>query len=250
MGGGVPGRIDCPHAGREIVLVALQTPPVVARKIVLEVAEVRLCPGSFEFVRMDVDVRPADVAQSSCMVEMQVSDHHDVDIRRLQAEPCKMTGNALLVGHLRHRQRPCTRRVMAIAQNRGGDLAIVAADVVQDASVTRLEQIREDGCIDVGAGTAITGRHGLVVSMQGGKQRPHSQNLRHVLSFLFTRSGGDAYEMASYAASATRVNCSSMSRSVFIPDVSRIRASISRLRAMNSGDSFMSWLRRAGSGTG
>src|SRR5690606_8724138 len=42
---------------------------------------------------------------------------------------------------------------------------------------------------------------------------------------------------------------SSMASSVLMPEVSRMRSRISRFSSMNSGDSFIAWLRSAGSGT-
>ena len=181
MPGGVAGGIDGAYAGHQLVLGGLDLPLVVASEVVAEVGVVGLGLGRFQLGSVHMHLGAADFAQAAGMVEMQVAEEHQVDVRRGQAQPGKVRRQALLLAHLRRAHGEAA--VPALTQERVGDLLVVAADVVEDAPVFGLDQVGEDWRFDQLPVAALPGGDRLVIAVGGGQQRPEFGDLGHGASF-------------------------------------------------------------------
>src|SRR5258706_10901770 len=145
---------------------------MVAFEVVWKVPRIFPIARRFQFVALAVDLAAGHIAKTAGMVEMQVTEKYSIDVRGCYAEPGKPGRQSLVLAHIRRAESEHGRVVPLCAFLRIGDLGVIAADVVKNAAVDRLDQIGEDGRIDHRAGAAIACREGLFVTVRCGQQRP------------------------------------------------------------------------------
>jgi hypothetical protein len=126
-----------------------------------------------------VDVAPGHVAQTAGVIVVQVADEDDVDILRSQSQSLQVTRDALVIGHLRRLDLRPLRFEEFRAQRWIGNLFVVAAGVVEDPSIRRLDQISEDRSIDKVAVAAVSRRHDFFVTLRTGEQWPETNGAGH-----------------------------------------------------------------------
>ncbi len=92
MASGVPRCIDGTQAGQQLVFVALQFPVMLAGKVIGEVGVVRLGAGGGEFRFVYMHVAAAQLAQAAGVIEMQMTEENQVDIRWRKPMPGEVDG--------------------------------------------------------------------------------------------------------------------------------------------------------------
>ena len=86
--------------------------------------------------------------------------------------PGEIRGDPLPLAHLWWIEQRTHRFEMPCIQNRVGNLAVVATDIVEDTPVGRLNQVGEDGGLKELTVPAIARRYDLLVALCARQQRP------------------------------------------------------------------------------
>ncbi|MCY1550853.1 hypothetical protein D9M68_871370 [compost metagenome] len=119
--------------------------------------------------------------QAARVVEMQVADEDQVHVLRGEAQARQVVRDALLLAHVGCAHLEHGGVVVALAQRGPVDLGVVAAHVVEDAAVGRLDQVGQDGRLDELAFAPVERGDGLVVAVGRREQGPETQGACHGL---------------------------------------------------------------------
>src|SRR5262249_31026083 len=180
-----------PNAGRHLVVAGLETPGIFPGELVGEDPVVETRGEGGELGLVHVNVAPGQLAEPARVVEVQVAENHDVDVLRPEAETAEIARDPLRVTHAR-RLEPRPHGIEEARPDLGSDdLAVVAADVVEDAAIRGLDEVGEDGRLDELALTTMTCRDDLLVAHGAGHERPEANGTAHDCSRRrgFTRPG-------------------------------------------------------------
>ena len=171
----MPGARDRTHARRNFVFAGLHAPRGTAGEFVGKHGDILARLRCRQFVAVHVDLAAGQVAESAGMVPVQVPQEHEIDVGDRQTQSREIAGNSLFRGHFGWIHQRSLGVEPLRPQFAGRELAVVAADVVKEAPVRRLDQIGQDRRPHVDAVAAITRRHELLVALSRGQQRPDSQ---------------------------------------------------------------------------
>src|SRR5262249_3943340 len=179
VAGGMARREKRADAGSDVVVSRLETPGVLSRELVGEDPVVEASGEGGELGLMHVHVATRQLAESSRVIEVQVAEDDHVDVVRSEAEAAEIARDPLRLGHARRLEPRPHGIEVARLQLGSGDLAIVAAGVVEDAAVWRLDEVGENGRVDVLTVTAMARRHDLLVADGPRQQWPQAKSSTH-----------------------------------------------------------------------
>ena len=95
-----------------------------------EVGAVGVGARRLPFVGVAMNVGAHEVAEPARVIEVEVPQHHRVDVADRDADAGEQRRQPLFRLHLRRPEREAGRVVASGAQRRFGDLSVVASDVV------------------------------------------------------------------------------------------------------------------------
>ena len=168
------------HARRNLVIAGLEAPLTLGCDFIGKDPRVQTRGDRCELRMVDVDVAAWNVTQPAGVIEVQVPEEYHVDVLRGESQALEVAGNSLVVVHA-GRVEPRTHWVeVARTKLRRCDFAIVAADVVEDATVRSLDQVRKDRRLQVLAVSPIAGRHDLLIALRTSQQGPQPSGASHV----------------------------------------------------------------------
>src|SRR5258708_25172860 len=84
---------------------------------------------------MHMNLASRQVAQSARVIEVQMPEKHDVDVLGRQTQPPQVSGNPLVLGHLRRLEEGPHGIEVPRPQLGSRDLSIIAPDVIQNAAL-------------------------------------------------------------------------------------------------------------------
>ena len=151
----MPWRAHGTHSSGDLVVARLETPRIFAEEFFWKYAAVEAGGEGIELRMMDMHVATRNIAQAAGMIEVQVPEEYHVDIFCSESQVFQVPGNSLLFGHVwRIEQRAHRIEVMCAKLGRC-DFPVVAADVVENATVRGLDQVGKDWSLDVLAMSSI-----------------------------------------------------------------------------------------------
>ena len=145
------------HARRDAVFTALSVPLIRTSQLVGKHAAVQSGARGSEFISVDMHFATQQVADAADMVKMQMADKDQVDIGWRQSQSRQVARDTLLFLHVGRFDLGAHRVEVLGAQGGVNQFAVIAACIVEDAAVRRLDQVGEDGRVDELAVATIAG---------------------------------------------------------------------------------------------